>query len=263
VTEAVFARPHLQPEPLAAVALAMLLHIGTGAALWWVSPDKPADIENEPVMLLFDSSPSNAGLQQAERAGPPPESVPATAEQQQALAKPEARPEPQPSLPIFEFSIPPVTEPPPAPTSRDFIKPVRPPSRAVQRMPVLPPRPSAPPRPPVEQPAAMPSPVPGPESADVLAGRGRQRNDYLTRVFRHLEPYRFDPANARGQHGRVVTRVTLARDGRVLDVSVAGSSGSPALDAAEVSAIRKGSPFPPLPAAMPGDPVILVLPITY
>jgi protein TonB len=163
---------------------------------------------------------------------------------------------------VFEFSIPPVTEPPPAPTSRDFIKPVRPPSRAVQRLPILPPRPSAPTRPPAEQPAAMPSPVPGPDPGDVLAGRGRQRNDYLTRVFRHLEPYR-DPASVRGQHGRVVTRVTVARDGRVLEVSIASSSGSPALDSAEMAAIRKGSPFPPLPAAMPGDPVILILPINY
>jgi protein TonB len=249
----------------------MLLHVGTGAALCWISPGKPADIEDEPIMLTFDSSPSKVGLQQPERSGPPPESVaagaqatsqPAAAERKQALAQPEASPEPQPSLPIFEFSIPPVTQPPPAPTSRDFIKPPRPPSKAVQRLPPPAPRASAP-RPPVEQPAAMPSPVPGPEPADVLAGRGRQRNDYLTRVFRHLEPYRFELASTSHPHGRVLTRVTLARDGRVLDVTVASSSGSPALDAIEVAAIRKGSPFPPLPAAMPGDSVILWLPMNY
>ena len=111
----------------------------------------------------------------------------------------------------------------------------------------------------------MPAPYPGPQPADSLAGPGRQRNDYLTRVFRHLEPYRVNQHNARAanQHGRVVTRVTLARDGGLLDVSIDSSSGRPSLDAAELDAIRKAAPFPPLPANMPGDPVILILRMTY
>jgi protein TonB len=108
----------------------------------------------------------------------------------------------------------------------------------------------------------MPSPSPAPIAGDLAAGRG-PRNDYLSRVFRHLEPYRIELAGTSHPHGRVQTRVTLARDGRVLDVSVASSSGSPALDAIEVAAIRRGSPFPPLPAAMPGDSVIVWLPMNY
>lgn len=271
MTEAVLIRPHLQPVPLAAVALAILLHLGIGTALWWIAPDKPIDLRDEPIMLMFDTAPSDVGLQQPERVGPPPESVPANTKRPsvpgtnaspEALATLQPAPDPPPTLPLFEFSIPPVAEPPPAPTSRDFARPAQPPRRPAQRLSILPPQPSAPQRPPTELPAAMPSPVPGAQPADVLAGQGRQRNDYLSRVFRHLEPYRFDPAKDK-QHGRVVTRVTVARDGRVLEVSLASSSGSAALDAAEVAAIRKGSPFPPLPAAMPGDPVILVLPITY
>jgi protein TonB len=271
-SEAVFPRAHLQPLPLAAVALAMLLHLGTGAALWWIAPDKPRDTDDEPIMLLFDSSPSNIGLQQPERIGPPAESIaaaaqaapqPSGAEPQQATATPQATVAPPASLPVFEFSIPPMTEPPPAPTSRDFVRPARPPARVAQHLPTPPSRPSAPQPRPAEAPAAMPSPIPGPEPGDVLAGRGRQRNDYLTHVFRHLEPYRFEVAGASHPHGRVRTRVTLARDGRVLDVVVANSSGSPALDAIEVAAIRKGSPFPPLPAAMPGESVVLWLPMNY
>jgi periplasmic protein TonB len=58
-------------------------------------------------------------------------------------------------------------------------------------------------------------------------------------------------------------RVTVARDGQVLDVRVGTSSGWPALDAAELETIRKAAPFPPLPSEMPGDPVVLVLPVTY
>jgi protein TonB len=111
----------------------------------------------------------------------------------------------------------------------------------------------------------MPSPMPGPDPGDLLAGRGRQRNDYLSRVARQVAQYRVYPTNAANNHqeGRVVMRVTVARDGRVLDVRVGTSSGWPAIDAAEVETIRKAAPFPPVPGDMPGDPVILVLPMNY
>ena len=38
-------------------------------------------------------------------------------------------------------------------------------------------------------------------------------------------------------------RVTVARDGRVLDVRVGTSSGWPAIDAAELETIRKAAPL--------------------
>jgi protein TonB len=255
--DAVLVRPHLQPISPAALALAILLHALVAAAIWWISPLKPDEPEEEPIMVMFDSAPSNVGLQTAARTGPPAQSL-ATSPQPSTEPPPPEPPQPAPALPFFEFSVPPVTEPPPPPTSRDFAKPPQPPARPVQR--AQPP----PPRPPADAPAITPAPLPGPDPGDVLVGRGRQRNDYLSRVFRHLEPYRFDPGSMRGsQQGRVVTRVTIARDGRLIDVRIDSSSGSSALDAAELAAIRKASPFPPVPRDMPGDPVILVLPMNY
>jgi protein TonB len=111
----------------------------------------------------------------------------------------------------------------------------------------------------------MPAPLPGPNPADLIAGQGRQRNDYLSRVFRHLERYRVYPGAARenNQGGRVVTRVTIGRDGGLVDARIDSSSGWPIIDAAELDAIRKASPFPPVPGDMPGDPVILILRMTY
>ncbi len=108
-------------------------------------------------------------------------------------------------------------------------------------------------------------PYPGLRRATSWRGKGDQRNDYLSLVFRHLEPYRVAArtGGAARQSGRVVSRVTLARDGRLIDVSIDTSSGRPAIDAAELAAIRQASPFPPVPQGMPGDPVILVLPINY
>lgn len=280
---------HMSP---AAVGLAVLLHAVVGAGVWWLSPLQPAKSEEPPIMVSFDSAPSNVGLQLPERIGPPAESPaaspqPSTAparepEPQQALADPapapvaarsaqlsDAAPEPEPlpTLPLFEFSVPPVPEPPPAPTSRDFPRPPAAQPRATQRTLPLPPRPAPPAqqRPAAEAPALIPAPLPGPDPADRIAGQGRQRNDYLSRVFRHLEPYRVasHTARAANQRGRVVTRVTLARDGSLLGVGIDSSSGRPALDAAEVEAIRNGAPFPPIPANMPGDPVVLILRMTY
>lgn len=267
--------------PPAALALAILLHALIAAAIWFLAPLQPVEPEDEPIMVMFDSSPTNVGLQTPERAGPPPESTaaspqppsePPREERQQALAPPppaQAQPQPEqvPSLPLFEFSIPPPPEPPPAPTSRDFPRQTaRPPPRPVQRTPPLPrPAPPAQQRPPADLPAAMPSPIPGLEPGDVLMGQGRQRNDYLSRLFRHLEPYRVSARAARGerQGGRVVTRVTIGRDGRLIDARIDTSSGRPAVDAMELEAIRNGAPFPPVPAGMPGDPIILILRMTY
>jgi protein TonB len=289
------APPRLQHMPPAALALAILLHVLLGVAIWWIAPLRPPEPEEPPIMVMFDSTPSDVGLQAPEKAGPAAESQaaspqnssePQRAEQrQQAFAPPlpsttpeppkpsppsEAKPEPEqvPSLPIFEFSVPPAPEPLPAPTSRDFAKPPapHPPPRPVQRAQPLPRlAPPAPQRPASEAPATMPSPMPGPDPGDVLIGQGRQRNDYLSRVARQIAQYRVYPASAsnNNQGGRVVMRVTVARDGQVLDVRVGTSSGWPAIDAAELETIRRASPFPPLPGEMPGDPVVLVLPVTY
>jgi len=290
------APPRLQHMPPTALALAILLHVLVGAAIWWIAPLRATEPEDQPIMVMFDSTPSNVGLQAPDKAGPPAESTAASPQpstepqreerQQQALAPPlpstapeppqpappsDAKPEPEPvpALPIFEFSVPPVPEPLPAPSSRDFVKPPvsRPPARPVERTQPLAPRPAppAPQRPPADMPATMPSPMPGPDPGDVLIGQGRQRNDYLSRVARQIAQYRVYPTSAlaNNQGGRVVMRVTVARTGQVLEVGVRTSSGWPAIDAAEVETIRKAGPFPPLPSEMPGDPVVLVLPVTY
>ncbi len=108
----------------------------------------------------------------------------------------------------------------------------------------------------------------GPPSSGSMDGAmadGGARNDYLSRVYRHIEPYRSYPAAARagGQHGRVVTRVTINRDGGLVDLRIDNSSGWPLIDNAEMAAIRRAMPLPPVPAGMRGDPVVLVLPMNY
>jgi len=61
----------------------------------------------------------------------------------------------------------------------------------------------------------------------------------------------------------VMTRVTVARDGRVFDVSLAKSSGFPTLDRGVMDAIRQASPFAPLPAEVADSQMRFIIPVSY
>jgi protein TonB len=230
------------------------------------APPQPAQAEpqREPPQ---PPQPQQQAAKAAEPA-PPAEADPETTWQTDASAwKPQV---------TFEQALPPPEAPPP-PTSRDIPKPQRaaPPPRPVQRAQTTPtPRPAAPP--PAASSSAsigeqqstaslLSSSAAGASNSDLAAGHGGLRNDYLSRVFRHIEPYRVYPASAREnrQTGRVVTRVTINRDGQLVDARVERSSGWPVIDAAELAAIRRAMPLPPVPNGMPGDPIVLILPMNY
>ena len=232
------------------------------------TPLQPSQAEPQREPPPPPQQPPQQAAAQAAEPSPPADANPQTTWQTDASAwKPEV---------TFEEALPPPEAPPP-PTSRDIPKPQRaaPPPRPVQRAQTPPnPRPAAPP------PAAssssslgeqqstaslLSSSAPGASNSDLAAGHGGLRNDYLSRVFRHIEPHRVYPASAREnrQAGRVVTRVTINRDGQLVDARVERSSGWPVIDAAELAAIRRAMPLPPVPNGMPGDPIVLILPMNY
>ncbi len=231
------------------------------------TPPQPSQAEPQREPPQPPQPQQEAAAQPAEPS-PPAETNPETTWQTEASAwKPQV---------TFEQALPPPEAPPP-PTSRDIPKPQRPapPPRPVQRaQTTAPSRPAAPP------PAAsssssigeqqstaslLSSSAAGASNSDLAAGHGGLRNDYLSRVFRHIEPYRVYPPSAREnrQSGRVVTRVTINRDGQLVDARVERSSGWPIIDAAEIAAIRRAMPLPPVPNGMPGDPIVLILPMNY
>ena len=96
-------------------------------------------------------------------------------------------------------------------------------------------------------------------------GERKAQEDYLWAVVRKISQYRYYPKNARdnSEEGMVVARLSIARDGRLLDVSVAKSSGYPTLDAAMIDIIRQASPYPPLPRDITGDRHVFTLPLNY
>ena len=79
-----------------------------------------------------------------------------------------------------------------------------------------------------------------------------------------LAAHRRYPEAARrmGVQGRVVLRVTVARDGRVIGLVLAGPSGSALLDRAAMRVLQ-GATVPPFPAAMAQASVVVTVPLAY
>jgi protein TonB len=183
--------------------------------------------------------------------------------------------------PTLEEALAPV-DAPPAIDGREF-------AEATPVPPATPPSPAPPvhplePKPPVAaQPRPQPPPVtraprdarreapPGTAAhpASVSPGEGyaqrQAEEDYFRQIVQKISRYRFySRQQGAAPHGLVVTRLTLARNGGVLDVALLKSSGSTTLDTAVVDTIRQASPFPPLPPGLAsGGTQTFIVPVNY
>ena len=103
--------------------------------------------------------------------------------------------------------------------------------------------------------------APAPDPAAVAAGLAEYRAALL-RILRANHRYP-RAAEVRGDEGTVLVRFAVARDGRVLSPRVERSSGRPVLDEEAEALLRRVSPLPPLPAAVPQAQLELVVPIAF
>ncbi|HXP29662.1 MAG TPA: energy transducer TonB [Stellaceae bacterium] len=234
-----------------------------------------------------------AAIAQAEAAPPTaeqttPTETPATAEPQKMEQPPTA--ETTPVAPTPDITAPP-TPPPPKPQRKPPLP--QPPIRIAA---APPPQPQA--SPPLPEPAPAPAPAATPTPAQTLAnaapaaagpdtggpggprgaGKGAEGNglgsagnssgpgdDYLDRVRRRLRQFQKYPEQAvkQKQEGTVVLAITVARDGSVLDATVARSSGFALIDEAAVKMARDASPLPPFPATYTQDQRTFDIPQKY
>jgi TonB family protein len=116
--------------------------------------------------------------------------------------------------------------------------------------------------------------TPGPASLNntpAIADEGGQNDDLAqdTLSWRHdimarLQAQRSYPDVAlhRGWQGAGTVQFRIERNGRLLDVAVAQSTGRPALDEAALGIVRRAAPFPPIPRGM-ADEMTLTLPIDF
>lgn len=91
---------------------------------------------------------------------------------------------------------------------------------------------------------AVATPAPGQSVAEVERAFGAGVREALTRARRYP-----DRASSRGVTGTTVLVVTIARDGRLIDVRVTRGSGSDLLDRASVEAASRAA-FPAAPAGL-------------
>ncbi len=136
-------------------------------------------------------------------------------------------------------------------------------------------------RAPVElAPAATPTAVLASESAAASAAGGSAGSDarssapswaptarlrYEELLFAWMERHKQYPllAQRRGLQGRGSVRVRIDRVGRVLERTLASSTGEPVLDQATLDMVRRASPFPSVPEEYAGASFEFVAPIEY
>lgn len=91
--------------------------------------------------------------------------------------------------------------------------------------------------------------------------RARVADNYLWQVVRKLIGYKYQAPGVDVDQAVTVVRVVIARNGQLLDISVAQSSGLPQIDAGVVQGVRRGSPYAPLPDAIQGPSAAFFLPL--
>ena len=73
------------------------------------------------------------------------------------------------------------------------------------------------------------------------------------------------PSEARlnRQQGVVHLRIALNRNGDVTSAQIDRGSGFPALDAEALALAQRVTPLPPPPPEMPGDTIVLIIPVRF
>ena len=196
-----------------------------------LAPPKPAPTPSQEA--------AEKALEKAFERATPPLPKPAPPEpkpQQQALAIPPANPNPRPPPPPQPRPAPPQIAPSPL-------------SRIPQQQ-----RPSA-----VARGKEAPQTSSFVNPADTY-NKARAGDNYLWEVVRKLQGYEYHANEARTGSVTVLS-VTIARDGRLLNVVVLQSSGFPEMDRGVVAGVRQGSPYTPLPDSIQGASATFRLPL--
>lgn len=118
---------------------------------------------------------------------------------------------------------------------------------------------SAPPH--VDAPASERYAAPSTQAADGALLKAEWQSTLLA----WLKRYRRYPRQSERLHqeGVVWVRFAVDRQGRVADPVIQKASGYPLLDEEALATVRRSSPLPPPPADVPGDPVMVLVPINF
>jgi len=265
----------------AGIALAALLHGLVALALWLIATNPPKlPHSEEPITVTIEQPPKPIEPPKPVEPPKPPQAAPAEKQQPPQLLglpppaeitadKPSQKPSTAakaqesmaPEPPKLEQAVP----PPPSPTAAvEFPKAPAPEMKPVPHPPTPLFRPSPLRTGPRQQPPAMaskeePSTSPFVNPADTYS-RARVSDNYLWQVIARLSGYHYY-SDVAVREGTTVVQIVIARDGRLLNVSIAHSSGYPQLDQGVVAGVKSGSPYAPLPDSIKGDSATFTLPL--
>jgi protein TonB len=122
------------------------------------------------------------------------------------------------------------------------------------------------PKPVEEEPPPPPPPTVAPKEGRVDATTGvNPLPAWQKEVNKLLEKNKHYPSQVRTQRKRMVTRVAvnMDRQGKVMSARIAGGSGLSALDQAALEIVDRAQPFPPPPAVLPGEEILVIMPIWF
>lgn len=270
--------PRARPGRLVpALAVAVAIHAALLALLLLAGRSAPLPEVAEPpaVSMVFQpEAPALPEMLTLPSVSPPDAApVPPDAAPPPSLPSPNGAPAIDlPPPPDVQASEPMPTQapaPPDAPPRAAAPRLVAPSLRTVQRWPAAPSRLSQTPpaaRPAIPAPSAPAqstptSPTAQPPSAASSAVSNAAWRDALVAWLQRHKTYP-EMARQEGTEGRVMVHFTASRDGRVLDVGLAQSSGSRVLDEAALGLLR-GARLPPFPAGTAQETMSATLPITY
>ncbi|MEW6767092.1 MAG: energy transducer TonB [Pseudomonadota bacterium] len=213
----------------------------TAGLHWFKRHNDFAGTGTQPMMVDLESAPPTNEPRKFDVA-PGPEMQQAPAPVPERKNQPETKPEQIPPAPVQENSsvVAPVEQ---------KEKPKPEPDKLETKV-ETPPRPS-------EAPASRTTAPP--QAAEAA------RANYNGLLSAHLQRYKQYPpsSRAKGEEGVAMLNFTVGRDGKVLDSSLAKSSGSAALDAETLAMIRRAQPLPPFPPAMTQNSITITVPIRY
>lgn len=162
------------------------------------------------------------------------------------VPQPPVKPEPTPPKPVPKPK--PVTRPVPMPTPMKptpALAPAQAPTSVAAPQPV----PQTPPAPPVAPtPVAPQAPKPMPPAPPAPVSNPSHEANYVQLIRRQIEQHKVYPALARtlDMSGTVEVSYVINRQGKLIDVEIAATSGSEILDKAALQAVR-AAVVPPMP----------------
>ncbi|WP_426143754.1 energy transducer TonB [Pseudomonas sp. DWP3-1-2] len=208
-------------------------------------------IELPPAAMMVELAPEPVP------APPPPPAVvqpPPPPEPEEQIPEPKVAEAPKPQIAVQKPVEKPKPKPKPQPP-KPIKKPEPPQEKPVQEKPIDTPPTTAK----AEKPVAPTPPSPPSPPSNALP-------NWQSDLLRHLARYKKYPEDARRRGMQGVSRLRFVVDaqGNVLSASIAGSSGSPALDRATMEMIRRAQPLPKPPAETLNNGTIEILaPFVY